>query len=246
MRKFSKKIVVLIFVFFVLGCLAVGGLAYFGPDGSFSVGILRSLQLPIALSSGQTLTVDDLEVKNKVRVSSRAEIGKALTLLHADLLKSNILKHLNLSEKHCQSLEMSVDDCLKYAWFLNSSTTSISKNKASVLAGQIRAGASVQELAKLTSQDEATKQFNGDSGYVRVSEVLPEFAEGLTKLKVGEVGVVPSRHGLHIFKMEEVVGGGDATQESFYRFREIFLEVPEYDAWLQNELKNSRLMPFVY
>lgn len=73
------------------------------------------------------------------------------------------------------------------------------------LLKQIKAGRKFEDLAKKNSIDPGSAQNGGDLGFMAGSGLVPEFAEALTKLKLGELTSAPvkTQYGFHIIKLEE-------------------------------------------
>ncbi len=75
------------------------------------------------------------------------------------------------------------------------------KAEAEKLVAQIKGGADFGELAKKHSQDEGSKERNGDLGQFTRGQMVQPFEEALLKLKKGEVSApVETRFGWHIIK----------------------------------------------
>lgn len=76
--------------------------------------------------------------------------------------------------------------------------------RAKQIRGQLAKGAKFEELAKIHSDDTASKEKGGDLGILRRGETLPEFEEKVFKLKVGEISEpIASPYGYHIVKVEK-------------------------------------------
>ena len=75
-------------------------------------------------------------------------------------------------------------------------------NRAKQIKAQLVKGAKFEELAKLHSDDTASREKGGDLGVLRKGETLPEFEEKVFKLKVGEISdPISSPYGYHIVKV---------------------------------------------
>lgn len=75
-------------------------------------------------------------------------------------------------------------------------------NRAKQIKAQLLKGAKFEELAKLHSDDTASREKGGDLGVLRKGETLPEFEEKVFKLKVGEISdPISSPYGYHIVKV---------------------------------------------
>lgn len=82
------------------------------------------------------------------------------------------------------------------------------KERALTRARQIRAqllkGVKFEELAKIHSDDTASKEKGGDLGVIRRGETVPEFEEKVFKLKPGEISEpILSPYGYHIVRVEK-------------------------------------------
>lgn len=75
---------------------------------------------------------------------------------------------------------------------------------AEQLAARIRAGEDIGQLAQQFSGDKSAEQNQGRLGWIRPSKFGPSFAEGVLRLKPGEIGVVESRYGIHVVKLWKV------------------------------------------
>lgn len=81
------------------------------------------------------------------------------------------------------------------------------KERALTRAKQIRAqllkGVKFEELAKIHSDDIASKEKGGDLGIIRRGETVPEFEDKVFKLKPGEISEpILSPYGYHIVRVE--------------------------------------------
>ncbi len=75
-------------------------------------------------------------------------------------------------------------------------------NRAKQIKAQLLKGVKFEELAKLHSDDTASREKGGDLGVLRKGETLPEFEEKVFKLKVGEISdPISSPYGYHIVKV---------------------------------------------
>jgi len=102
---------------------------------------------------------------------------------------------------------------------------------------RIEAGESFEDVARETSDDEATRETGGDLGWTPAQFLVPGVKEVVDTLEVGAVSpVVASDQGFHVFKVKNRRSGGE------YEFEEIkdrlhgFLEQKElekvYDEWM--------------
>lgn len=118
--------------------------------------------------------------------------------------------------------------------------------KAKEFKDKLSSGGNFDEIAKAYTQDEATKDFAGDSGVIIFDELLPEFQEGLKDAKVGDTNLVASRYGLHILKTLELNNDGpDGAKQT--HIQQIFVKTEDFPSWLkkaQESVKASKLLKF--
>ena len=79
------------------------------------------------------------------------------------------------------------------------------EDKAKSIITQIKAGKDFGDLAKDNSTDPSAKTNNGDLGFFKKTDMLPEFADAAFALKPGEITQAPvkTRFGFHVIKLLE-------------------------------------------
>jgi peptidyl-prolyl cis-trans isomerase C len=94
-------------------------------------------------------------------------------------------------------------------------TTDEAKAAATKILADLKAGANFEEMAKQKSADQANAHLGGDLGYFETSRMVPEFEEAVLALKKpGDLsGLVQTKFGWHIIKLEAVRPGGTRTYE---------------------------------
>lgn len=76
--------------------------------------------------------------------------------------------------------------------------------KARQIRNQLLKGAKFEELAKIYSDDTASREKGGDLGILRKGETVPEFEKEVFKLKPGEISQpIRSVYGYHLVKVEK-------------------------------------------
>jgi hypothetical protein len=108
------------------------------------------------------------------------------------------------------------------------------------LQSKLTGGQSFEEVAKVYTQDESTKDFAGDSGVISFDDLLPEFREALSDNKVGDVELVPSRYGLHILKVLELNNDGENGSKQIH-LQQIFVKQEGFNEWLVGEVGNVKV-----
>ncbi len=112
---------------------------------------------------------------------------------------------------------------------------------ANDLKGKLDSGQSFDEVAKVYTQDEATKDFAGDSGLIAYDDLLPEFRSELNDVKVGDIKLVPSRYGIHILKILAFNSDGENGARQIH-LQQVFVKQTGYAEWLENETNNVRVL----
>ena len=110
--------------------------------------------------------------------------------------------------------------------------------QADALVEKIQKGDNIGMLAQLNSQQDSDKKTNGDLGFVNTTDLLPELREVADNLKVGEIKIIPSRFGLHIFKLE-------GKRDNLLHLRQIFLTDSGFQSWYNNEIKNYKVRQLI-
>lgn len=101
--------------------------------------------------------------------------------------------------------------------------TKKAEKKINEVHEQIKNGGNFEELAKKHSQDPASASRGGDLGAIYKGVFDPEFDEAVAKMKAGDVsGVVRTRFGFHIIKLNEVVPSDYAP------FKEVKAEIQKF------------------
>ncbi len=113
--------------------------------------------------------------------------------------------------------------------------------KAKELNDKISAGENFDEVAKVYTQDEATKDLAGDSGMIAYDDLIPEFRLKLKDSKVGDVVLTPSRYGLHILKILESNDGGENGARQIH-LQQIFVKQSGFSEWLTKETGNIKVI----
>ncbi len=120
-------------------------------------------------------------------------------------------------------------------WFnsqenLNQSPYTLAKG----LKDKLNQGESFDSVATAYTQDEATKDFAGDSGFIAFTDLLPEFQAALKDTSANEVKQVVSRSGLHIVKVLERDNNGENGAERIH-LQQIYVQTGDFSKWYTDE-----------
>jgi parvulin-like peptidyl-prolyl isomerase len=91
------------------------------------------------------------------------------------------------------------------------------KKKAEDLLAKVKAGDDFAKLAKENSTDPGSKDKGGEYEWTDGYEYVPEFRDGLAKLKPGESAVVETQFGFHVIQTMARLDGVAAVAYSAYR-----------------------------
>ncbi len=112
------------------------------------------------------------------------------------------------------------------------------------LMGKLNSGTSFDDVAKTYTADEATKDFAGDSGFVSINDLLPEFSSALSNINIGETKQISSRYGIHILKLLEKDNNGENGQERVH-LQQIFIKTGNFEDWFSQQTDNIRVKKFL-
>lgn len=109
------------------------------------------------------------------------------------------------------------------------------------LQSKLDSGQSFDDVAKEFTQDEATRDFAGDSGMIAYNDLLPEFRSELQDAKVGDTKMIVSRFGNHILKVLEINNDGENGEKQIH-LQQIFVKQVGFTEWLTTESANIRVI----
>ncbi len=116
--------------------------------------------------------------------------------------------------------------------------------KLSDLERMLNEGKSFEEVAAQYTQDEATKDFAGDSGFVTIEELLPEFQDSAKNAELNKPIRVASRYGVHLI----IVSAKDIdpeTQAERYNLKQIFFQPEDFQKWFKSETSDIKVTKLV-
>lgn len=197
--------------------------------------------------SGQLgITVTDEEVDKEIKAviedaGGEQELASSLEDLYGwtiDDFKESILRPFLLREKVQEKL--SSDETLP--------ANSDAKQRIGEVETLIKdGGQTFEDLAQQFSEDSTAEQ-GGDLGYMSRGDLVAEFADAAFALEPGEVsGVVKTKYGYHIIKVEEKVTN-DGSQspslpegEELIHARHILIRTTNVDDWLKGKVDETRI-----
>lgn len=102
-------------------------------------------------------------------------------------------------------------------------------------------GQSFEDATKTYSQDEASKPFSGDLGYVKTADLLPELKAALTNASVGSIIYPASRYGLHIIKVLDIKQDGSQS----LHLQAMLVPENGYGQWYNDQAKSVTVKNFI-
>ncbi len=112
------------------------------------------------------------------------------------------------------------------------------------LLSKLESGANFEQVASQYTQDEASKNFAGDSGFIAYKDMLPEFQAAMKDVSINTPKIISSRYGLHIMMVTAINGDGDLNEKS-YNIKQIFVKPADFGKWLdseKNKIKSYQLI----
>ncbi len=105
---------------------------------------------------------------------------------------------------------------------------------------KISSGENFGTLAKTYSDDETSKDLEGDAGTILIADMLPEFQVALKDAKSGDVKQITSRYGQHIVKVtdRDVSEGEDKAK---LHLQQIFVEQTGFTAWYNDAVAKFKV-----
>ncbi len=190
----------------------------------------------VASSHGVRTTNDDIENSYKAIIKKFPDSNEEQ---FAKSLQENYGMDVNTFKNEVVKQQV-LQDNLKLWFAQQESLNNKQYEKARDLIKQIDSGTSFEEVAKKYSQDMATKDFAGDSGFVKFGDMLPEFKSGIKDLAVGNTKIVASRYGIHVIKVNGIEGDVTNQDGRNYNLMQIFIEPADFTSWLKSQTESIR------
>lgn len=115
------------------------------------------------------------------------------------------------------------------------------RQKAESIRNMVEMGQDFGELAAKNSGDPGSKDDGGELGWMAEGDTVPPFEAAMKSLEPGELsGIVETRYGYHIIKLEERRGGGAMPYEEVKGRIEEFLKQRGLQERIQEELEILR------
>lgn len=121
-----------------------------------------------------------------------------------------------------------------------------SRNRATAILNEIKAGKDFAELAKQYGED-GTKETGGDLGWFGKGDMVPEFENAVYALKAGEITqeLVETQYGYHVIKLDEKKSEkvkdekGKMVNAEKVKARHILIKFPDPQTYLDDLAKKA-------
>lgn len=111
------------------------------------------------------------------------------------------------------------------------------QNKLNLIVEKLKSGEPFEKITLLYSED--LRIAGGDLGYIKKSEIAPQFLDAIAGLKPGEISKpFWTERGLYILKLEDRIGG--MTTEEAQRYIRQILEMQKFEQLYRSWLKGLR------
>jgi len=115
-------------------------------------------------------------------------------------------------------------------------------DKQQQLIAMLDQGQTFEAVVKGYTEDEATKDFGGDIGTVKLTELASEFRQPLLNAQSGDRILVVSRYGLHIVKVVEV---NKTAPETTYHLQQLFIQAKGFEEWYTQQAQNLKVRKLI-
>jgi parvulin-like peptidyl-prolyl isomerase len=182
----------------------------------------------------------DPEFKRKL------EEFKKLTLI-GQLLENEIEAKAGVTEQDVKEYyEQHKDELASVSQIRASHILVESKEEAEDVRRRIMKGEDFSAIARKVSIDKGSAENDGDLGYIRPGQLVPEFEDALSRLKAGEVSEpVKTKFGYHIIKVTEKKMGKPVEFEKvknvIYQRLAAERQKDVFDSYIQDLRKNYKV-----
>jgi peptidyl-prolyl cis-trans isomerase C len=150
---------------------------------------------------------EDKEVKEVVEEARRK-------IIVAKMIKGEVDDKIKVDDRQARQYYENRKDTFKRPELWRASHVLVaSEGEAQDVLNELSKGTSFEELARSKSIDDTASR-GGDVGFFRKGQVLPEFENACTQLKIGEISpIVKSQFGYHVIKLTDKKEPADETFE---------------------------------
>ncbi len=157
----------------------------------------------------ESITITDAEaldnyIKSNITVNSEyINIPfNAFASKVGEITDDRALAYYNSHKEDFKSDEEAILDYVSFPLNVTSTDSLKIYEDAKSLIKDLKNGENFTDLATIWSEDPSAKDNHGDLGFKPVDDYVKEFAEAVTKAKIGEItGPVKTQYGLHIIKV---------------------------------------------
>lgn len=225
-------IILILFIFLYLAWLNIGSF------NKTKLAASKFIPTPIAVLNMRIVWQDDFQkYLHGIYNTTELNINSYNQKNWENYLQSLALKSLNLNDTQN-------DTALRIIYFKKSYASSGVEKIFNTVKNGLQNGISFSVLNQEYDQDNYSKAFYGDLGYLDSDKILPEILKELDQMQVGDIRPIASRYGWHIIVLEEK-GQNEKGGQKFH-FKQIFLNVPGFEQWLYKEIKKVKIYKLMH
>lgn len=240
-KKFTKNLIIAVAALIFLFLISVIWILQGSLTGA-KIAYLKYVPIPMAIVSGNPVFAGDYldfkEIVNSSNYSNEAIFLAALNNRRYEILVNNFNANYNLElansdlNKNLQKFYLNKSS-LRIYYNSQKNLNAVTFQKAEDLLRRARNRENFEALVQSYSQDEFSKNLGGELGKMETENLLPEIANRVKDMNEGQVELIASREGLHIIQLSK-------KQDSVVELKQIFLNVPGFEDWLNNQLKEIK------
>lgn len=189
------------------------------------------------ISKGINVSLTNKDIEDRYAQVVK-QVGGGNETQFVELIKKNY--GMNVDEFKTNVLSPDILQGKIQLWFNSQKNLNELKYKRlDEILAKLSSGQDLGELAKAESDDEATKSLKGDSGFIPIQDMLPEFQVSLGSAAVGETKTVVSRYGIHIVKVLEK----DTNEKDGNRVhvQQIYIKIDGFQKWYDDKAKAIKI-----
>ena len=233
----ASSIALAIFVIVVL-------LLYALPVNSITLTLFRLLPIPVAKVDSSYVSLSQIEHETNSRIKDNPALQQKFKAYANLKAAGKLLNTYNIpAAKKATEADKLIE--VKIWWNGQENLNTKAWQKMKQVQAALFSNDDFGQASQQYSEDLATKQFNGDAGFVSLNDVLPEYAEKVALIKpgTGDKLVIVSRNGLHLVELLEV--STDNTNTTRFHIREIFIASVGFEDWYNSQISNIKALLYI-
>lgn len=206
---------------------------YMLPLSPRSFAVASALHMPVGKVGSDFVSVSDLQKVSSIpKALTNTTVGVYFTAYTNTQKFSGLLEKYSVTKVVSSAHDLDPETTLK-VWWVGNSKLNPRYALAQRLENDMAQGISVTDLASQYSDDDATKLFGGDAGFVDPAAVVPEFRAGLAALRKDSFAIIPTRNGLEVVHVVDAIQNSE--KRTVYHIQHIFLQEQGFNTWLRGQ-----------